>query len=332
MSILKKLCFLLFLIWGACDIISDDDITTMARLDDLKLTSFDIVQHTSKGSSTLSSTLLADSAVSISTGTGQTINRIVWYSVPGLGSLKLKYRSGANSNLRTYTSYFGDNQPYTFVLYQGDSAVEIYRFRYDVSGKLNRIVTDINPVDGLPLLSRTNDTIIYNSATEIGSIIRRSPDESRRGTFSFEYGGFGNTARAITRISFQSINLQPNWDNCPNGSGNNFCMGFNYQAPTPPNDFAMNISKIGLKLEYSFDKLMSLKFLDRKLDNNGGTCCYDYDTYYFHPTMLLREYLTNGADLMNIYMIDWWQVGPRFTGNANFTTNDEVTLNLNYGL
>jgi hypothetical protein len=334
MAFLRRYPYLLILAATACNIIGDGDIKNLDGISDLKLASYQVAQRTTRGSGVQNITLLYDSATNIGVSNGQFVTRIVWYETPGGGSLKLRYKSGATANLRTYTSYLSGGQPYTYALYQGDSAVELYRFRYDASGRLNRIITDINPVDDLPVLLRTNDTIIYQSSNQILSIERRSFDEARRGTFEIQYQqDFNGTS--VSRVSFQNISVASSFANCPQGNGGDGCAGYSYEQLNPPNTFSTIITNMRVNRAYTFSKLSQLELIDVKFNSNGGgggSCCYDYDTYYFHPTMVLQGELLNGADLMAIYMIDWWQPGDPLTGNANYSSNDEVQINFNYEL
>lgn len=55
----------------------------------------------------------------------------------------------------------------------------------------------------------------------------------------------------------------------------------------------------------------------------------DYDTYYFHPLMILRNQVPLGNYLFVIYAIDWLEPGPALS-QTNFTRNEFVTFNLIY--
>jgi hypothetical protein len=325
----KKSPMLLLLIWSSCNIIDDDAITDRDRLADLRLTNYSFNQKTVSGETNQVSTLLYDSSVNIPVPNGLVVNRKLMFSLPSLGNYKMKYRSGATSNLKAYTSFVGENKPYTFIIYQGDSIVEHYRFRYDNTGKLTKIVTDINPVDNLPLLYQTVDNLEYSS-NKIQSVSRVSDDAAREQEITIERLTQG-TIQVVSRVNGRYAQFRSGSGNCPDGSGAN-CIGFNYDL-VDPNTGSSSASVIIISMQFALDRLSEIHLLDDKANNGGaGGCCYGYDTYYFHPTMFLRDKMTDGADLMFIYMIDWWQLGKPYTGNSNFTMDEEVTLNFTYEL
>jgi hypothetical protein len=102
---------------------------------------------------------------------------------------------------------------------------------------------------------------------------------------------------------------------------------------TGGNNGGGSLTSISTKSTHVFQNLASIEISDTKINNNGGGgCCRNYDTYYFHPSMLLGEKLTGDMMLLHIYMLDWWQPGPELTGNSNFTMNEAVKINFNYGL
>jgi hypothetical protein len=329
MAIHKKTYVLLLLVWSSCNIISDDAITDLDGLAALRLTKYTINQKTVAGETSQVSTLLYDSAVSIPLANGLVVNRKMMFSLPSPGNYKMKYKSGASSNLKAYISFVGDKKPWTFIIYQGDSAVEHYRFRYDNTGSLSMIVTDINPIDGLPLLYQTVDHLVY-SAGKIQTVNRLSDDEAREQQIVIERMTQGNTL-VVGRVNGRYANFRAGYGSCPNGSGAN-CMGFGYELVNN-NTGPSSASGIRISALYALDRLSEIEFLDDKVNNGGsGGCCYGYDTYYFHPTMFLRDKMPHGVDLMYIYMIDWWQLGAPYTGSSNFTMDEEVTLSFNYEL
>jgi hypothetical protein len=313
----------------SCTIIKDSDITTADELKKIKLKSIKIDQDTNSGKESTTINLLYDSTVNIiDTNTGSTVVRKTGYAFPSLGNFKLKFRSGSTATLKSYVSYLAENKPYTFVLYENDSAIEIYRFRYDATGRLSKIITTINPVDNEPILIRTNDSLIYNSNENITSIIRRSPDAALQTTITIGYGGSG------TSTSVSSISLSPNHGfsyeqmqgDCPNNSNANICTGYNIR-PTSGSGSYSSYYTISTLTESNV--LHELNLIDTKIQG-GQISQREYDTYYFHPLMLLRNEVSNGDFLLIIYMIDWLEPGVPLT-NTNFTRNDFVTFDFQYG-
>lgn len=290
----------LFLILCGCTIIEDSDIVSDVQLDELELISFTIKEVTSDNRS-VQATLLADSAVNISVGDGSFITRIAWYSLPKWNSVAMKFRSGAQSALSIYNSFLSDGKPFTFVLYDGDSAVEIYQFRY-LNGKLNKIITTINPVDNLPFTVRTNDSIVYNGS-DISSIIRRSPDLAMRGTFSdISYMTFGGTSdKMISSAKFGGWEFHLGQDNCPGNAGIS-CATVNstYYNNTGNLNASYTIRSVSIvnsDVELTIEK------------SNFNNCCRGLDTIYFHPLMFWRSRVQLGASLLPLYIIDWLVLG-----------------------
>jgi len=95
-------------------------------------------------------------------------------------------KSGTNAPTNIVISYTG-SAPNAFVVYKGDSVVEIYKFFYNPSKQLIKFVVDINPVDNLPELLHVKDTIIYPAGNVYpSSVIRRSSDATLAGTFTMQ--------------------------------------------------------------------------------------------------------------------------------------------------
>ncbi len=312
----------------SCTIINDKDITSAAQLSKLKWKGLEIMQQTSKGNSTISAKVLYDSTLNIvDLTTGARINRRVRFSLGALGS-KLKLRSGTSAKTEFTLSYKEGNQPYTFVIYQGDSAVEIYRFRYDASNRLNRIVTVLDPVDGLPFILATRDSISYDNSFKPKDITRKSPDASKRGIITLTYDSFGLTQVATGPNPTTSTSYKRQQGNCFNGASSSQCGGFNKNTGQPG---------FGPQVNYQFyspnNLLNQVSIEDHRKDSGGGGCSgcsFDYATFYFHPLMLVKDQLAFGNDLLMVYLIDWWVPGAS-NPSSNAQTNEFVTFNFLYG-
>lgn len=328
MKDITKYIFFSFLLFAACDIIQDTDLLTQEELENLNLRTIGIEQDLRNGFSKASFELLYDSTISvIDNNTGTLLTRLVSYKIPALGQ-KLKYRSGASSNLKCYIYYTSSGQPYTFGILQADTVVERYRFRYDANGRLNNIrCFAYTKNEAVPIWHRY-DSIVYNGS-EISTIYRGSATEPEAaGIFTIEYTGSG-AFRNVGRVAFGNMVVSNQGGNCPNNSGNN-CRGYVYQINTP-NSGTFNVSSLTFLRGFSFEKLSFVQFADTKINNFGGVnCCYDYDTYYFHPMMLLREEFQIGDDLFPVYLIDWWIPGQQIGNNASYQSNEAVTLTFNY--
>lgn len=320
-----------FLVAFSCTIIQDNDITSADQLSKLKWQGVEIKQETSKGNSSTAATLLYDSAVNlIDTSTGAKITRRMRFSLAPLGNLKMKLRSETTAKTELYVSYKEGNQPYTVGIYSGDSVVEIYRFRYNSTSstaKLNKIITILNPVDGLPETLRTNDTLIFDNSGKLASITRRSPDATKTGTITLEY--LSSPSPGLSKITWDptssTVNstyqqFQQNQNSCPNGTYTNECGAFSISVTCPPSG-----SCPSPQVNFLFNNTNALLSQGVLMDYRR------LDTYYLHPVMLLKNQLTLGGDLFIIYMIDWWSAAPvTNTSQNNNNNNDVVTFNFLY--
>ncbi len=319
---------LLFLIVFACTIIEDSDITSISELNSLKWNGVQFVQETNSGNSSAMMQLVYDSVKNVvDPVTGVLIVKKMKFSLPSLANRKMRLRSGTDANTNLYISYKSGNQPFNVWITKGDSIVELYRFRYNTSNVLSKIISIINPADDLPPKAWTNDTLIYNTNNRIGSMTRRSPIGTPTGTISVEYYNPPNTG--IIKVTFSGRSYQSAGFSCNDGGSTNTCGGYQIQpwSSQPP------------QLGFRFNNLSTLSttesFTDQRFysDNSSGCqgCSRELDKYYLHPTMIVRSQLPLGNDLTMIYMIDWWVPGTIDpVTNQNLNKNDVVNLNFTY--
>lgn len=325
---LVRACYLLILaifVWGiSCTIVEDTDIKTPQEFKSLPLKSIEINQETTKGKKSTLILPLYDSVQNFTDpNTGAKIVRKVGYSMTDFGNLKMKLRSGTSGNAEIFIYYKTGDYPYTFGILKGDSIVELYRFRYDGNNKLNKIVTFINPIDNLPRTVFTSDTLIYTSAT-ISSIVRKSPiDPSKEATINIQYGGSGNFM-SVSNFTYLSFQYQQSQGNCPNNANADVCAGY-FAMPTQGGGGSN--SSYTLSAAVMIDRLIQLRLLDYKFSSGSNR---DYDTYYFHPLLLMRDQFSQGGFLSIFYCIDWFVPGP-VLNNTNFSQDESVSINFNYG-
>lgn len=311
------------LLFISCTIIEDTDITSAEQLGELKLQSLEILQETKGGNQKTTLTQKYDSIVDIiDTSTGARITRKVGYDLPSLGNFKMKLRSASSTNTTVTISFKDDTQPYTFRIYQGDSVIELYRFRYDASNRLNMITTLINPIDNKPPLFQTTDLLSY-AGDNVTSLIRTSPDPTKSATINIQYGGSGN-GLSVSSFNYLGVNYGQLQGNCPNGSSANDCTGY----LVGPIQLQGIYSSYTISTNHESDILNQIRLEDSKI--NGGSGGRDYDTYYFHPLMMIRDQLNQGNFLLVIYALDWLVQGPTLA-ITNFTQNESVSINFKYG-
>ena len=321
----KPFCLFLLTLAFSCTIIQDSDITTESQLAKLKIMGLEIIQQTSKGNGSTLATLLYDSTVNITdAATGAKLTRRIRFSLPALGTLKMKLKSGVNIKTELQVYYMDDGQPYTVRIFQGDSSVEHYRFRYDTytgTRKLNKFTTILDPVDNLPPTYTSVDNFTY-TGSNISSILR-SPSTGSPVTINIAYGGSG-TGLSVSSLAYQGVNYSQLQGNCPNNSTFDTCTGY-----------SSSISGIGGSGSYTLTVTQNLNFLSQINlgDNkaNGSSNNRDYDTYYFHPLMILRNQVRQGNYLLVVYMIDWWK-SITISTNISNPQNEFVSVNLKYGL
>ncbi len=316
----KPLWLFVFVLNFSCTIIQDSDIITEAQLSKLKIKGIEILQQTSKGSASTVATLLYDSTVNITDATtGAKLTRKIRFSLPPLGTLKMKLKSGVNGKTELQVYYMDDGQPYTVRIFQGDSTVEQYRFRYDAytgTRKVNKFTTILDPVDNLPATYTSVDNLTYTGST-ISSILR-NPNSTTPTTIPITY-----TSGPGPGFTYKNITYQSGQANCPNMSSFDSCTGYS-TINTGSGSSSYTISVV-----QTSNSLNQILLEDNKI--NGGGSSRDYDTYYFHPLMFLRNQVGQGNYMLVIYMMDWWQLGAS-VNNPNFSSNETVSINFNYGI
>lgn len=298
----------------SCTIIKDNDVTSQKKLDSLRLKSVEIAQVTDSGSSTIVAVVTSDSVVNISIPNGK-INRKVWMDWPAFGNYKLKLKSGVTTAFKTYTSYLESGKPYTFHIFRNDTLiVESYRFRYDANGRLNKILSFTKSCCDTPT---SNDTVIYDRG-KLASIIRRSDDPSKAGTFLFTFQN-SNPLDQLIKFTFQGMEYGNPCQNCGPSWGGNY-----YVVPGTTGFPAGVMNLTSFQREY-----LSIQDRNNNLQGCSGSGCIRWiDTFYFHPLMMLKDQFEFGDELLFIYMVDWWQ--PISTKES---PNDEkVTFSFKYDL
>lgn len=309
---IRFLSFIFIAFIFSCSIIEESDITSQKEFDDLRFTSIGIKQETSSGSQTVTARVTTDSVVNIPVP-GGTITRTVWMDWPALGSSKLKLKSGFTGAFKSYTSFLASGKPYTFYLFDSDTTLfELYRFRYDASGRLNKIVTFAPAIDGQPATS--NDTLIYDTSGNLTRIDRRSSVISKIGTFTFEFqtGSFNNGT--IFKSTFQGRAYRNYYGN----SYYSYLSGNGGGGPDT-NDGALDWMEI---------QKQSLSLIDRNFVNDDCQCRKWIDTFYFHPVMILKDQFELGNELLFIYMVDWWQP----ISSVELEKDEKVTFIFKYDL
>ena len=317
----------------SCTIIEDSDITSQEELDELKLKSIEIEQQAQTGAQTSVANVTSDNQVSISVP-GGVIKRTIWMNWPALGAnSKLKVKSGTTSAFRSYTSLLESGKPWTFYLFSNgtDSTIlELYSFRYDANGRLTNIITRAPYVAGGPATS--NDTLIYGNVgntSEVTSIIRRSQDASKTGTFVINQGSIFSNGWAF---DFQGTRY---FKTCQgSGCGENYGGAYHSRATNGNQPYGV-VDITDLQRAY-----ITVQDKNHDLSQYScGTCPRYSDTFYLHPLMLLNNQIpfhapqnnSGGFDelgdaLLFMYMVDWWRpVTTLQTGNT-----EKVTFNFRY--
>lgn len=315
----------IFLISFSCTIIQDGDITSLNELSSLKWKAVEIIQDTNSGNSSTLAQLVYDSAKNgVDPVTGATIARKVKFNLPSLASKKLRLRSLSASATNFYITYKSSNQPVKFWIQQGDSVIETYSFKYNTANYLYKVITRINPVDGLKEIVNTSDSLIYDGSNKVTSINRKSTDATKAGTISISYQN-----GLISGIGFK-YSYQSQSGNCPNGGGlSNSCGGYSIQQI-----FVSSNPQINYRFEDINSLASKVELTDRRFDYNNSNCqgCgRELDTFYLHPLMLTKNEIAVGDQLAMIYMVDWWVPGMAAVANAQLSKNDVVTLSFQYG-
>ena len=309
----------------SCTIIEDGDITSLAQYSALKLKSIEINQETLAGNSTKLAVLKYDSVVNlVDPTTGARITRKQRFTLPSLGTLKMKLRSGTNTNAEIYMSFKEDGLPYTFIIYVGDSLVEHYSFRYNASNKLNKIRTRLNPIDGRPATLVTTDTLTYSPSPE-GKLV--SMTRKGVGSFTFQFGT-SNSEQTLNTMTFLGQNHSIYQGFCSNVSSN-VCGSL--QGPGCCGDIPTIVNENHSTLGKTTQTVITDLRLDGSNNSNCVGCPRELDTYYLHPLMILRDNFSHGGLLLWIYSVDWWKRGTAQISNQILTRNDVVKLTFNYG-
>lgn len=321
----------------SCSIIKDSDVTSLDQLNKLKLSSIDIVQDLS-GTVSTGKAVVTDSiyGTPATAGVFIDINNLITGSVtkqtsitwPLFTKTKMLFRSKITSTGIVIKNYFYQNgAPRSCTVYQNRQLKEWYSFYYNNSWKLTNIRSRI--YSSVPTADTTiyRDSLIYNSSGYISSMVRKSPTTpSKVAMINFTYQQYGSNSSLQlggTTFSYSGYNYFYSNCNCPNNSGN-ACSGADAQV----SNLSARFIATGAQLS---SIVTQLKIDDIK--NTGGNCGgsggpSDYDTYYYHPLMLLRGSFTHGDILLNIYAIDWWQPGGQISSNPS--SNQNVTFNFNY--
>lgn len=326
---IRFLSFILIAFIFSCSIIEESDITSQKELDNLRFKSIEIKQETSTGSKILTANVTMDSVVSIPV-TGGTLTRTLWMDWPVLAG-KLKLKSGFAGQFKSYTSFLESGKPWTFYLFDTDTTIlELYSFRYDALGRLNKIITRTPFVVNSPATS--NDTLIYGgqNPAEVTSIIRKASGTSQTFTIASTGGSILNEG-----WSFDFQNSR--YTKACEGSGCLEYYGGNYAVGPTSGGQPTGVLNV---IDFSKESLV-IQDRNHNLEQYGcGSCVRSIDTFYFHPLMILKDQLVFkdlgyegyqlklGDILLFIYMVDWWQ-----PVSAQTATKDEtVTLSFNYDL
>lgn len=319
----RLLYFVFFAFIFSCTLIEDSDITSQEELDNLIFSSIEIKQVTGGGTNTSVANLTKDSVVNISVvdgGVNRTINRTLWMDWPALGAnSKLKLKSGVTTGFKSYTSFLDSGQPWTFFLFDNDTTLsDQYRFRYDVNGRLRRIIT----VESLDYLDTLWDDFIYDTGGRLTSIERTSNNPAKEGTFTGMIYNTSNSSEYLGKFIFQGMEFEIPCQ----GSGCGSYWGGNYHVESVATQFPLGVMNL---TSFQRESLGIQDFNDIDQSFCGGSGCDAWiDTFYLHPMMMLKDNFDMGNDLLFIYMVDWWQ--PVTTQES--TNNEKVTFTFKYDL
>jgi len=340
---------LLLLVLISCTMIKDSDVTSLDQLNNLKLTSIEIVQNLNSGASS-SNAIVQDSLYKTPVQATIDINGKISGSVvkqtsitwPVIAKPKMIFRSKVFSTGIVIKNYFYQNgKPRSSTVYQNGQLKEWYSFYYDNNYKLtnlrSRIYLSVPAADTII----TKDSLIYGiSGIELGhvtSILRKLPiTNASPVTIHFPYTNTygGNINLGISNSGGSNTtygSYQYNYGNClcPNNS-NNSCFGCDAQLSTSQG--SSPTSHYLIEGQQLSNLLSQLKIIDVKVNTNGSCgqsgSATNYDTYYYHPLMLLQAWFTYGDILLNIYAIDWLEPGS--TTSINVSNNETITFNFNY--
>ncbi len=315
----------------SCSIIQDSDIKSAAEAANLKLTSIQIDQVTqTNGSSTATMTPTVDKSVNISTSAGL-LTRYVEFNAPSFSATsKIKYRTSVADGSKIYVYYFSSGKPSALGIYKENvvngkvkdsTFYEVYRFRYDASGRLNKFMTFLNPTAA----PTSNDTLIYGAGNQVATVLRRGTNPIQ--VITIQYQG---PLPAVSTISVapstnpsattKSINGANACFTCASESSSSL----NYSQSGQNQGTGGGNGPLTITLNNLVGKPQNIQ-LENLLNVGSGP-----DTYYFHPLMVLYGQVPAGNPLLHIYTIDWWKLGTVGGSTANNNAIDKVKFTFNY--
>ncbi len=324
----------------SCSVVKDSDVTSLDQLNNLKLASIEIIQNL-KGSASSSTAPVVDSLYNTPSSTTIDVSGLINGLVvkqttmawPAFAKTKMQFRSKITAGILIKNYFYQNGKPRASAVYQNNKLKELYSFYYDKNYNLlniySRVFTSITAADTV------RDSLVYSPGGYLKQIIRKSATTpSKAGTINFSYTKYSNYSDSTLGTGGNSSLPNPTYGSyqyiygncfCPNSNGNS-CFGCDAQINSSASHYLiqnLQVSTIVTQLQFEDVKII-----------NAGSCgrlqgSTDFDTYYFHPLMILKGLFARGDILLNIYAIDWWQPGAVIT-SSSFTTNETVTLNFNY--
>ena len=323
----KNLSILLALIATvSCTIVKDSDITSLDEFKKLTLKSFNIDQTVNGATSSIVATWKYDSVLNIvSKISGYHITLVRGFSLPALGTKKVRFRSGVNTKTELKIYYRDDGLPITFWVLAGDSLVESYRFFYNSAKQLAKVVTDIDPIDNKPETLRFKDSIYYaaGSTTTVqpqpGSFIRNSPlDQSLAGSYTFSSCNQCSNP-TVGSMSTNQGNMYNFYSGNCHGSSNVYpysCGGVFKNTSSGGGGGNNGSAQIQFVSSITFNRTLKTVF----------TSAQTTDIIYFHPVMLLSDAISQGGLFFWVYSMDWYK-----NDGTSFENSDQVTITYDYG-
>ncbi|HWA35174.1 MAG TPA: hypothetical protein VG737_13635 [Cyclobacteriaceae bacterium] len=315
----------------SCTIIQDSDIKSAADISNLKLVNITISQATLNGQLGTGIMPLIDKTVSISTPQGM-ITRYVEMGAPSFPTnSKMKYRASVPDNAKLYIYYFSTGKPSTLGIYKENivngkvkdsTFYEIYRFRYDANGRVNKFTTFLDPISS----ATSNDTLIY-TGNRVTTVNRKAGTQATTVTVQYQDAAVNNINVSPTGSQTITKNIYFGGSSCSTCVSESYSsLGYNQTGQGQNNGGGNNQASLTITLNSLVGKPQSL-ILDNEL--NLG---YAPDTYYFHPLMILNGLVPQGNALLHIYMIDWWKLGASLSGSSTSNNPKErVNFTFNYG-
>lgn len=292
----------LTLIFWACSIVENSDITSEEELRKLKIQSITINQSLNSGNLVKTASVL-DESVDFSTTLGQ-IKRRVRIAWPGVETnSKFKFHSGVTSNIEIRFLFGSDGQIRYAYVSSGGVDYEVYSFGYDSSGKIKSIVTSISQ-NGVDFI-KTNDQF-----DPPGSFfaIRGSEDPLKRGVL-------GGNPQYINECTFKEL-YRFNWNPVSETFGGtkqyNYCGRDNFYID--PSGQTADFYVIG-------DILIEQVYIGNSKTPADVVCCND--TYYFHPYLFIPV----DYEYRIMYAPDWWVE----SGESTPGKDESVQLKFVYG-